>query len=48
VYIFTNVGIIIAKKFSNSTYEILNLLLETTPGRILFEKYIKAAIQKVQ
>lgn len=46
-YIFTNVGIIVAKRFSNSTYEVINLLLETTPGRILFEKYIKASIQKV-
>jgi len=46
-YLFTNVGIIVAKRFSNTSYEILNLLLETTPGRILFEKYIKASIQKV-
>ena len=35
-YLLTNIGIIIAHSFGNNNYEITNLFLETTPGRLLF------------
>jgi hypothetical protein len=44
IYFFTNLGIVIGKAFSQTTYQIINLFLETTPGRILFEKTIKDSI----
>lgn len=45
-YLLTNIGILIAYELNNKTnaFEITDLLLETTPGRLIFSRNIKNII----
>lgn len=43
-YLITNIGILIAHSGNNSTYEITDLFLETTPGRLVFSLNFKNLI----
>jgi DNA-directed RNA polymerase subunit beta' len=45
-YLITSIGIIIANYKENFTYEVTNLFLETTPGRIIFSLNFKNLIEK--
>ena len=44
-YLITNIGILIAYFKNNFQYEITDLFLETSPGRLLFSKNFKNLIQ---
>lgn len=44
-YLITNMGIFVANFISNNTYEINNLFLETTPGRLLFSLNFNSIIK---
>ena len=35
-YLLTNIGILIAKSLGENNFEIIDLFLETTPGRLIF------------
>ena len=45
-YLITNIGILIARLLNDNQYEITDLFLETTPGRLIFNINFKTAIQK--
>jgi DNA-directed RNA polymerase beta' subunit len=44
-YLITNMGIFIANSIGNNSYQINNLFLETTPGRLLFSLNFKSIIK---
>jgi DNA-directed RNA polymerase subunit beta' len=44
-YLLTNIGIVIAKLLENNTYEISDLFLETTPGRLIFSLNFNNALK---
>jgi hypothetical protein len=44
-YLITNMGIFVANSIANNTYEISNLFLETTPGRLLFSLNFNSIIK---
>lgn len=45
-YLLTNIGILIANSLSENNYEITDLFLETTPGRLLFSLNFNNVIKK--
>jgi DNA-directed RNA polymerase subunit beta' len=44
-YLTTSIGILIARSFNNKEYEITDLFLETTPGRLMFSLNFKNSIK---
>ena len=44
-YLLTNIGIIIARLLENNNYEITDLFLETTPGRLIFSLNFNNALK---
>jgi hypothetical protein len=44
-YLITTIGILIAHNITDSNYEITNLFMETTPGRLIFNNNFKNAIK---
>ena len=45
-YFLTNLGILIARFISENTYQLTDLFLETTPGRVIFSLNFKNSIKK--
>ncbi len=45
-YLMTSIGILVASKNENTTYQVTDLFLETTPGRLIFSKNYKNAIEE--
>jgi hypothetical protein len=45
-YLLTNIGIVIARHVNESMYEMTDLFLETTPGRLIFSLNFKYALQQ--
>jgi DNA-directed RNA polymerase subunit beta' len=45
-YLITSIGIVIARYISKDSYELTDLFLETTPGRLIFSINFKEAIKK--
>lgn len=45
-YVITNIGILIARYLSENNYEVKDLFLETTPGRLIFSINFKNSIKK--
>ena len=44
-YLITTIGILIAHNITDNNYEITNLFMETTPGRLIFNNNFKNAIK---
>ena len=44
-YLITNIGILIAHHISKNSYEVTDLFLETSPGRLIFSLNFKNAIE---
>jgi hypothetical protein len=44
-YLLCNIGILIARYINETKYEVTDLFLETTPGRLLFSTNFKNAIK---
>ena len=44
-YLLTNIGILIAQLLNDNNYEITDLFLETTPGRLIFSLNFNNAVQ---
>ena len=45
-YLLTNIGILIANYVNETKYELTDLFLETTPGRLIFSTNFKNAVKK--
>lgn len=45
-YLITNIGILIARYVNENKYELTDLFLETTPGRLIFSQNFKNSIKK--
>ena len=45
-YLLTNLGIIIAYQLNDKLYQLNDLFLETTPGRLIFNKNFKNSIKE--
>ena len=45
-YLLTSIGIVIARHITESIYEMTDLFLETTPGRLIFSLNFKYALQQ--
>ena len=44
-YLLTNIGILIAQLLENNNYEVTDLFLETTPGRLIFSLNFNNALK---
>ena len=45
-YLITNIGILIARYVNENKYELTDLFLETTPGRLIFSQNFKNSVKK--
>jgi len=46
-YLISTIGILVAHCINENTYEITNIFMETTPGRLIFNNNFKNAIKEV-
>jgi hypothetical protein len=44
-YLITNIGILIARYVNENKYELTDLFLETTPGRLIFSQNFKNSVK---
>jgi hypothetical protein len=45
-YLVTNIGILISHYLNTNNYQLTDLFLETTPGRLIFSNNFKNSIKK--
>jgi hypothetical protein len=45
-YLITSIGLFIVEKINQEEYKLLDLFLETTPGRLIFSLNFKKSISK--